>query len=101
MLFTPMPNANVRLAINEKLGFFRNIRTPNRKSCPNRSSEAGAPHLARDFLDQPHIAEFSQGIRMSLFCGFAVLHPLADSQIKMAADFGVKFGFALLSFPQG
>ena len=31
-VFVPMPNANVKIATNEKPGFFHRIRRPDRKS---------------------------------------------------------------------
>jgi hypothetical protein len=45
-VFAPMPSASVSIAINEKPGFFRNIRKPNRKSCQSISS-IGNPLCSR------------------------------------------------------
>jgi hypothetical protein len=40
------PNANVKIAINEKPGFLRSMRKPNRKSC-KRVSSIGNPSCSR------------------------------------------------------
>jgi hypothetical protein len=91
-----MPSASVTTAISVKPGFFRNIRSPNRKSCPKRSSEA-QPHISRvTSLTNPTLPNSRKALARAS-SGASPFNAVADGCVQMAADFGVEFCFALIA----